>query len=320
MPEGRDGGTGSLRRGTEPLLDSRVHRVTIRSHALGILKSFYIYTPPDYDPDGARLPTLYLFRGHEREWVNPVEDTSRGGRTVIDVYLDLLDVGAVGRMLLVFPGISSDDNRVPGMLTNFLHPDLVPPGTTGIGTGRFESYFIHDLIPYVEHHYRAINRRDGRGVDGFSLGGFMALKIAAQYPDKFCTAGAYDGSFFYAAPDGRTIRSGDMLFHNPMLDPVFGRPRIGSYAAQNNPANLLLTGKHKHLSTVQWLVQAGPESGEPSHANYYRGRHIADILTARAIPNGLPLVYPDGDHNWATADRHLRDSLPLHWRAFSTKN
>jgi esterase/lipase superfamily enzyme len=259
---------------------------------------------------------LYLFRGHEREWVNLHEDSSRGGRSIVDVYLELYQTGQIGRMILVCPGISSDDFRIPGLLVNFKHPELAH-GAKGIGTGRFESYFINELIPYIDHHYRTLPEAQHRGVDGFSLGGFQALKIAAQYPHLFSTAGAYDGTFFYASKHGKTISPKDRLFYVSLFDPAFGRPRDMAHAVANNPANLLLNAPAAALDKIYWMIQTGPESAEPGDANYYRGKHVADILEARQIPNRVPLVIPHGRHNWATADYHMSVTLPLHWGVFS---
>src|SRR5690349_1468938 len=98
-------------------IDARVRHVMLDSEALGVKKSFYVALPPGYQKVSnghARYPTLYLFRGHEHEWVHRWQDRSRNGRTVIDVYRELLREGKVGPMILVFPGISSDDNRIPG--------------------------------------------------------------------------------------------------------------------------------------------------------------------------------------------------------------
>src|SRR5688500_4789298 len=180
-------------------LDPRVRKVILKSTILGVRKSFYVALPPGYASTAnrqRRYPALYLFRGHEHEWVHRWQDRSRRGRTIIDVYRQLLDEGKVGPMVLVFPGISSDDNRVPGLLVNFRNPSLAPR-SPGIGTGRFEDYFVNELIPIVESRFRVISARSGRAVDGFSLGGFQAIKIAAQYPNLFSSAGSFDGTFLF---------------------------------------------------------------------------------------------------------------------------
>jgi S-formylglutathione hydrolase FrmB len=218
-------------------------------------------------------------------------------------------------MILVFPGISSDDNRVPGLLVNFKHPELVEK-EPGIGTGRFHDYFFNELIPAVDTRFRTINDKSGRAVDGFSLGGFQAIKAAAERPDLFCSAGAFDGTFLYATYKGKGLRSTDRVLRNPIFAPAFGNPVDLNYAAANSPANLLWTNERDLLASVQWMIRSGPEEAEPWQSNYYRSQHVIDIMKSRHIENGLPAVIPGARHTWAWADRHIRETLPLHWRAF----
>ena len=308
-----------LRERLDRPIDARARRVTISSTALGIPKSFYVSLPPGYHRVGERArryPVIYFFRGHEREWVHRRQDRTRHGRTVIDVYRALLDEGTVGPVILVFPGTSSDDNRVPGLLVNFRQPELVE-GTPGIGSGRFEDYFLRELVPYVDSHYRTIARREGRAVEGFSLGGYQAIKIAAQHPDMFVSAGAFDGTFLYATADGRSVKRSDRVFRNPMLSPVFGQERDLAYAAANSPANLLMRGGRRELAAVQWLVRSGPEEAEPWHSNYYRCRHLTAIMQRRGLENGLDPVFSGATHTWYWADRHAHDTIPLHWGAMA---
>lgn len=308
-----------LRKRLERPIDARARRVTICSDALGISKSFYVSLPPGYASMAERerrYPVIYFFRGHEREWVHRRQDRSRRGRTVIDVYRGLLAEGKVGPTILVFPGTSSDDNRVPGLLVNFRQPELVAE-TPGIGTGRFEDYFVHELVPYLDERYRTIARREGRAVEGFSLGGYQAVKIAAQHPDLFVSAGAFDGTFLYATQGGRSVRQNDRVFRNPMLSPVFGEKRDVAYAAANSPANLLLTGDRETLAGVQWLVRSGPQEAEPWHSNFYRNQHLTGILKERGLENGVATVLRGATHNWYWADHHAHDTIPLHWKAMS---
>jgi len=75
---------------------------------------------------------------------------------------------------MVFPGISSDDNRVPGLLVNFRALDQAH-SSLGIGMGRFEDYFLEEIIPYVDGRFRTVADTSGRAVEGFSLGGFQCM-------------------------------------------------------------------------------------------------------------------------------------------------
>ena len=301
-------------------IDQRVRHITFQSSVLGVKKSFYVALPPGYGRIANRerhYPTLYLFRGHEREWVHRWQDRSRRGKTAVDVYRQLLEDGKVGPMILVFPGISSDDNRIPGLLINFLRPNLASKAP-GVGTGCFEDYFIKELVPLIESRFRAIPHRGGRAVDGFSLGGFQSVKIAAQYPHLFSSAGSFDGTFLFATDRGRAVRATDRVLRNPMFAPAFDRPADFSYAAANNPPNLIWRGDKDALADVQWLIRSGPESAEPWHSNYYRAQHLLGIMKSRKLPNGVPSVFRGARHNWHWADKHLEGTLPLHWQALAS--
>lgn len=290
--------------------DPRVETVWIDSQTLGLEKTVYVYTPPGYDPAAeAGYPALYLFRGHEREWINDLEDASRGGENAIDVYEALFEAGEVGAMLLVFPGIGSADNSVPGLLVDFQAPELTR--APGIGSGAFERYFIDEVIPTVETHYATSG---ARGVDGFSLGGFASTKIALQYPELFHSVGAFDALFFYAEPDCDLDDPRDTVFDAAMFAPAFGSPRDVAYATAQSPASLLCATPTERLADLVWLIQFGPEGAEPHDANYYRGAHFLSFLETRGLVNQIDPIL-EGGHNWDTADEHLRQVLPLHWQA-----
>ncbi len=294
--------------------DTRAQKIRLETTVLGVPKEFYVYTPPGYEQSPTRrYPVLYLFRGHEKEWINKFEDGTRGGRNVIDVYETLLAAGDVGPMLLVFPGISSNNNAISGMLTNFKSPELT--SAPGIGNGRFEDYFIQDVMGHVDANFRTVANRHGRGVDGFSLGGFMSAKIASQHPELFKTVGVFDGTHFYAdldCSDVDGVRDANTFTANDMFDPVYGEPRDTAFAALNNGPTLVCNSTPGLMQSLHWFVQYGPLSGEPLSSNYLRGDHLMEKLTAKGVTNGITAVL-EGGHNWATADEHMRQTLPLHW-------
>lgn len=293
--------------------DPRARSIELRSKVLGVQKRFYIYTPPGCNNE--RLPALYLFRGHEREWVNPLEDPTRQGCTIIDVYEELLAAGTVGPMALVFPGISSDDNSVPGLLVNFKQPELITK--SGIGTGQFEQYFLHELMPFVERQYNVAS--NARSVDGFSLGGFQAVKIAAQHPHLFRSVGAFDGLYFWdARKDAHCIGEIDTVFTKPFFDPAFGVPRDHRYGAANNPINLVRNGDPNMLQRLTWIIEHGPRSAEPNQSNYYRGERLLHVLHDQGVVNQGRGAIVAAIHTWHWNHEHMRHALPLHWHALQT--
>jgi S-formylglutathione hydrolase FrmB len=297
---------------TPPAIDPRAQPIQIRSAALGLTKRCYVYLPMDA-PLLRHLPVLYLLRGHEREWVNRSEDPSRVG-TAIDVYEQLYAAGAVGPMLLVFPGLASDDNSLPSMLSDMVAPELTT--APGIGAGAFQRFFFDELLPTIERRFRTHKR--ARAVAGFSLGGLMAVKAAASRPDLFASVGSFDGTILYASDGGAQARLSDPVLANPMFDPALGAPRHIARIHADHPITALLRADRAAIRRLTWIVQYGPEAIEPWGSNFYRGEYLIRVLHALGISNAARIAaLPNGEHTWRCADQHLADTLPIHWQALS---
>src|SRR5690242_5261539 len=52
-------------------------------------------------------------------------------------------------------------------------------------TGDFERFVAHDLVAYVDAHYRTLPRRESRGLVGHSMGGYGATRIGMKHADVF---------------------------------------------------------------------------------------------------------------------------------------
>jgi S-formylglutathione hydrolase FrmB len=297
-----------------PKIDDRVRALTINSAVLGIEKLCYVYMPPEAEA-GQRLPTLYLLRSHEREWVNRREDETRGNRTVVDMYLQQRRLGAIGPLILVMPGLASDDNRFPSVLNDCVAPELAGE-QNGMGSGRFMSYFFEELLPFIDTQLPTI---PVRGVTGFSLGGLMSVLAAARRPDLFVSVGAYDATILYSAESGQRFRPTDRVLDLEMFDAALGVPRDFAYISENSPISLLMRADREALKQLTWLIQYGPEEIEPWGSNYYRNEHLLRALAALGIQNAVPGPLPDGRHTWHFADQHVAETLPFHWEAMKKR-
>ncbi len=52
-------------------------------------------------------------------------------------------------------------------------------------TGDFERYIAHDVVSYIDAHYRTIPERTSRGLVGHSMGGYGASRIGMKHSDVF---------------------------------------------------------------------------------------------------------------------------------------
>jgi S-formylglutathione hydrolase FrmB len=60
-------------------------------------------------------------------------------------------------------------------------------------TGDFEQFIAHDVVAYIDAHYRTIPKRTGRGLVGHSMGGYGASRIGMKHSDVF-------GSLYIMSP------------------------------------------------------------------------------------------------------------------------
>lgn len=50
---------------------------------------------------------------------------------------------------------------------------------------------VRELIPFIDRTYRTVAMREGRAIEGFSMGGAGSLRLAIKYPDLFRSVVAY---------------------------------------------------------------------------------------------------------------------------------
>ncbi len=60
-------------------------------------------------------------------------------------------------------------------------------------TGDFENYVAHDVVAYMDSHYRTIPKRTARGLVGHSMGGYGASRIGMKHAGVF-------GSLYIMSP------------------------------------------------------------------------------------------------------------------------
>jgi enterochelin esterase-like enzyme len=65
--------------------------------------------------------------------------------------------------------------------------------SSSVTTGDFEQFIAHDVVAYVDAHYRTLPQRASRGLVGHSMGGYGASRIGMKHSDVF-------GSLYIMSP------------------------------------------------------------------------------------------------------------------------
>ncbi|MCI0356496.1 MAG: hypothetical protein L0099_15885, partial [Acidobacteria bacterium] len=145
-----------------PVKAARVRHETLDSAAAKTKVSYHIYTPAEYDSQKEqRFPVLYWLHG------------SGGGERGVPVLAARFDAairaGKIPPMLVVFP------NGLPaGMWCDSKN------GKTPV-----ETMVIKELLPHIDATFRTIAKREGRIIEGFSMGGYGAARLGFKYHDLF---------------------------------------------------------------------------------------------------------------------------------------
>lgn len=172
-------GTGSRRRPPRPepawilpaveAPDVR-HRI-FDSPAAGEKVSYLVYLPPGYDKSaGTRYPVVY--------WLHGIGGSQQGVPAFCDRLTRAIAAGKAPPMLVVF---------VNGMVDSFY--------CDAAGIRRpVETVIVKDLVPHIDATWRTVASREGRAVEGFSMGGFGAAHLGFKYPDLFGAVSLIDAA------------------------------------------------------------------------------------------------------------------------------
>lgn len=291
------------------------------SDVLGVSKQYQIYLPPGYDEERKLYPVVYFLRLHEGEWFDR-RMPNRNGKGLQDVADALIDQGLMGKMILVGPSTGSDDGSVAGMV-NMRQPDKTD--AFGIGSGRFEDYFIEDLIPEIESRYRILPGAEYRGVDGFSFGGYTALVLTMRNPGLFSSVGSYDGTHMWhdlEDPAATEPAPNDPFWLNPTYDShigaLFGVPRDVDYMLQHSAVNVLLAADEAKLDSLRAIRFHIHTGDDDAVTNMRRTNQLVDAMAARGINNSFPstVLITGAQHDFSFANFHASKSLIAHWETF----
>ena len=158
---------------------SEIRYVKFHSNALKKLMAFSIYLP-DTGNYSEKLPVLYFFHGRNGD------EHFIGQLDVKGIADKLIKEGTINPMIIVCPRM--DNTR--GLNTSDCSAKIFND-EMAIDVGRYEDYFIYEIIPYVEAHYPVLSDRSARFVGGASAGGYASVHYGLKHPELFSRIGGH---------------------------------------------------------------------------------------------------------------------------------
>ena len=172
---------------TDEAAAPRVAFRTFESRAAAGKVSYHVYSPAEYDEPDARLPVLY--------WLHGTLGGVAGIRPLSAHFDAAIRAGRMPPLLIVFV------NGLPrGLWANSKN-----------GSAPVETVFITELIPEVDRSFRTVPTREGRILEGFSMGGYGAARLGFSHPDLFAGISILAGGPLDLDLDGPRARRNPQL-------------------------------------------------------------------------------------------------------------
>jgi enterochelin esterase-like enzyme len=301
----------------------KIHGAALEGNLEGnaVDRDVLVFLPPSYATDKTRrYPVVYALHGYSigaEQWSHEIHVP----QTIEGAFAQ-----GAKEMIVVLPDSKTVHN---GSMYS-----------SSVTTGDFEQYIAHDVVAYIDAHYRTIPDRLARGLVGHSMGGYGASRIGMKHPDVF-------GSLYIMSPCCMSARVGGPT--NPANDKAleavktpadsaslpFGlRAQLASAAAwspdpKNPPLYLDLPTKDgvpQPDVIAKWAANAPLAFVDQYIGNLRQYRAIAmdvgdqdglridagklhDILDSYGIANTFEIYH--GTHTSAVADRIQNHVLPF---------
>src|SRR5215469_8157322 len=146
----------------------KVHGESLEGNLEGdaVDRDVFVFLPPSYGTEtDRRYPVVYALHGYSigaDEWTHEIH--------VPETIEGAFRQGAK-EMIVVLP-----DSKT-------LHNGSMY--SSSVTTGDFEKFISHDVVSYIDAHYRTIADRTSRGLVGHSMGGYGATRIGMKHGDVF---------------------------------------------------------------------------------------------------------------------------------------
>ena len=203
------------------------HR-TYHSAAMNVDVGYTVYLPASYATNSVRYSVVYFLPGGG-------VDENYDAPALLPAVDVAIRTGKLPPMILVFAN--------GGQYTRYY--DSLD------GSIMMETTIIRELIPHIDASYRTLATRDGRALQGRSMGGMGALKFAFKYPELFSSAVAFCPAMLDADAN---------MKRNPELIPaLFNGDK--TLFTKDSPAAMLVTNADNIRGRLAIRIVIGSEDG-----------------------------------------------------------
>ena len=154
----------------------KVHGASLEGNLEGdaVDRDVIVFLPPSYNKNKhRRYPVLYALHGYSigaEQWTHEIH---------VPQTIEGAFAKGAKEMIVVLP---DSKTAYGGSMYS-----------SSVTTGDFEKFIEHDLVSYIDAHYRTLPDRLSRGLVGHSMGGYGATRIGMKHPDVF-------GSLYIMSP------------------------------------------------------------------------------------------------------------------------
>ena len=182
MPEMRDPHFSDLPDFGRHVMSFKVISSALEGNILGDSpeRNVSVYLPPGYDDVKDRYPVIYLLGEYATDhafWFGGYDALLYNLTGVLD---NLIINGKINPVIVVSP---NNLNIYKGSW--FTNSEI---------SGNWEDYNVNDIIKFIDNNFRTISRPESRGIAGWSMGGYGALKLAMKHPDIFSSVYSISGA------------------------------------------------------------------------------------------------------------------------------
>jgi len=252
-----------------------VKTVDFYSESVNRTMKYNICLPEDYETTKKSYPVLYLLHGLTS---NYLAWARLGAPSYASTYELIVVMPDVGNSWYVNWAKSEDGQK-----------------------NNWEDYIIEDLITHVDDTYRTISRREGRAINGLSMGGYGAMMLGLKHPELFCSIGSHSGVIGYVRSQKERLKKEEkpwVMWEERMsdkLDPNIGIEGFSSQVERSPKGQIFLTEEDCDIYDSFKLVLQIPKEDLP-HIYIDCGTEDGLIRGARNFirvleDNNIPFVY-----------------------------